>query len=142
VSQFDRRMLPNMRISYDPEADAAYIYLTEEPLAPGQELRLYRRSWMSISNPRATVSNRITFSLLERRSQAATDNTIAPNSTMGQNSDVRTAVRERRSGGFRNKRKTARRTSALMATYRTITRASMLIDNTLAGCSPKMAEEH
>ena len=26
-----------MRISYDPEADAAYIYLTEEPLAPGRE---------------------------------------------------------------------------------------------------------
>ncbi len=26
-----------MRISYDPEADAAYIYLTDEPLAPGRD---------------------------------------------------------------------------------------------------------
>ena len=26
-----------MRVSYDPEADAAYIYLTDEPLMPGRD---------------------------------------------------------------------------------------------------------
>jgi uncharacterized protein YuzE len=26
-----------MRISYDPEANAAYIYFTEEPLMPGRD---------------------------------------------------------------------------------------------------------
>ena len=26
-----------MRITYDPEADAAYIYLTGEPLTPGRD---------------------------------------------------------------------------------------------------------
>lgn len=26
-----------MRITYDPQVDAAYIYLTGEPLAPGRE---------------------------------------------------------------------------------------------------------
>lgn len=25
-----------MRITYDPEADAAYVYLTDEPLMPGR----------------------------------------------------------------------------------------------------------
>ena len=26
-----------MRVSYDPEANAAYIYLTDEPLVPGRD---------------------------------------------------------------------------------------------------------
>jgi uncharacterized protein YuzE len=26
-----------MRVTYDPEADAAYIYLTDEPLVPGRD---------------------------------------------------------------------------------------------------------
>ena len=26
-----------MRISYDPDADAAYIYLTDQPLSPGRD---------------------------------------------------------------------------------------------------------